>query len=192
VIIGLVGKSGSGKDTAAGMIPGAKQMSFADPLKEFCAHVFDWDRETLWGPSELRNKPDPRYGNLTPRHALQTLGTNWGRELYQNVWVDLGIRRAQKFLSERPTRPSASMRQLCVVFADCRFVNEARAIREAGGQVWRIVRPGAGLSGVAGAHPSEMEQESLAMDQLVTTVIVNSGSFEDLRAQVSRASAGTI
>jgi hypothetical protein len=116
---------------------------------------------------------------LTPRHALQTLGTNWGRKLYQNVWVDLGIRRAKEAGG-------------LIVFSDCRFLNEARAIREAGGQVWRVVRPGAGLSGAAGLHPSEMEQESPSMDQLVTTVIVNSGSLEDLRAQVSRASAGTI
>lgn len=180
MIIGLVGKAGSGKDTAAGMIPGAKVFSFADPLKEFCAQVFDWPREVLWGPSELRNRYDPRYPGLTPRHALQTLGTEWGRGCYENIWADLGIRRAKAWLEEY--NPA-----LHAVFTDCRFINEARAIREAGGEVWRIIRPGSGLSGAASQHSSEIEQDSPAMESLVTATINNVLDVANLRVEVLAA-----
>ncbi len=176
-LIGLVGKAGSGKDSAAAMIPGARRFSFADPLKEFCRDVFGWDRETLWGPSELRNKPDPRYVRpdgtlLTPRYALQQLGTQWGRDCCPDVWALAGVRRAQE--------SGASV----AVFTDCRFVNEAFAISAAGGEVWRIVRPGAGLADSAGAHASELEQDSPNMDVLIDRTIYNTGSLEDLRAAI--------
>ncbi len=176
MIIGIVGKAGSGKDTAAAMIPDSRRMSFADPLKEFCAQVFGWDRDTLWGASELRNKPDPRYVRangeiLTPRFALQTLGTEWGRACCPDIWALAGVRRAQESGCAR------------AVFSDCRFLNEAQAIRNAGGKIWRVVRPGAGLTGDAAIHPSELEQEQIAAD----FTLQNTGTLEALRAQVLAA-----
>lgn len=184
-LIGIVGRAGAGKDTIASFIPNARKFSFADPLKEFCAEVFDWPRETLWGPSELRNRPDPRYTRengtpLTPRYALQTLGTDWGRACDPDVWVRLGIRRAQAWLASN---------EGVAVFADCRFVNEARAIREAGGQVWRVEREASGLAGAAGLHLSEMEQESAHMLRLVNVTIRNDGTLEALRELVRKQSS---
>ena len=44
---------------------------------------------------------------LTPRHALQQLGTEWGRSCYVNVWVDYALRVAKELL-ENPTRSYAS------------------------------------------------------------------------------------
>jgi len=51
---------------------------------------------------------------LTPRRALQTLGTEYGRTLYEDVWVDLTL--AQACDAE------------VTVITDCRFDNEFRAI----------------------------------------------------------------
>jgi hypothetical protein len=54
----FVGKAGSGKDTAAGIlneIVGGTQISLAAPLKEFAENVLGFDHQALWGPSELRN-----------------------------------------------------------------------------------------------------------------------------------------
>lgn len=115
---------------------------------------------------------------LTPRYALQTLGTNWGRDCFPDVWADLGVRRA--LASNAPL----------VAITDCRFVNEAKAVRAAGGEVWRIVRPGAGLSGAAGLHPSEAEQESPEFMALVTRTIVNDGLLIDLATQVANLKRG--
>ena len=181
-LIGLSGKAGSGKDTVAGFIPGnVVRMSFADPLKRFCQEVFDFSDDQVYGPSSERNKPDTRYVRpdgeyLTPRYALQTLGTEWGRGCFEDVWAALGVRKALAYLKEYPSDT--------VVFTDALFVNEARAIRNAGGEVWRIVRPGAALAGAAGAHPSEMEQESPEFQEHVSTVINNFASLPLLREMV--------
>lgn len=188
-LIALAGRAGSGKNTVATML-GGHEISFAEPLKRFCQEVFAFTDDQVWGPSAERNRPDHRYprtvgmdcgeaerGFLTARHALQTLGTEWGRACYENVWADLGVRRAL-----------ASPADL-VLITDCRFANEARAVRNAGGEVWRIVRPGAGLDGAAGLHPSEAEQESPEFLELVTRTIVNAGTLEDLRRQVASVAA---
>jgi hypothetical protein len=176
-LIALSGRAGSGKDTVASMIPGAVRMSFAEPLKRFCMEVFGWTEAQVFGPSELRNVPDPRYVRhtgelLTPRHALQTLGTEWGRGCSEDVWAQLGVRRALASPAD------------VVVITDCRFVNEARAVRSVGGEVWRVVRPGAGLVGAAGLHASEAEQESPEFLALVTRTIENGGTLSDLLESV--------
>lgn len=200
-LIALAGRAGSGKNTVADML-GGHQISFAEPLKRFCQEVFDFTDAQVWGPSACRNAPDERYPRtrscercygfdaktydvctkcnglgvstdyLTPRYALQTLGTNWGRDCYEDVWADLGVRRAL-------AHPAP-----LVLITDCRFTNEAKAVRAAGGEVWRIVRPGAGLSGAAGLHQSESEQEFPAFLELVTRTIQNTGSLAELSAAV--------
>ncbi len=181
-VIGLVGKAGAGKDTVARMIPFGVPHSFASPLKEFCQRVFGWSNEQLWGPSELRSVPDPRYIRpngepLTPRYALQLLGTEWGRACCPDIWPRLALRDARQILNY-------SDGSSVVVFTDCRFVNEAKAIREAGGQVWYIDRVEAGLPGDAGKHSSETEMDSPEMTALVNVRIYNLGTLEALRKTV--------
>ena len=175
MIIGLVGKSGSGKDTVAGFLKesGAYTIGLADPLKEFCKEVFDFSDAQLYGPSANRNAIDERWG-ITPRHALQTLGTDWGRSLHPDVWLRYAIRRAKVLEAACRT----------VVITDCRFQNEAAAIQAAGGEIWKIERPGAGLSGAAGDHASEQEIDRIPAHRF----IMNDGSLEDLRAAVIRIS----
>lgn len=63
-LIGITGKAGSGKDTAAHAIAteyGLAQIALADPMKRFVRNVFDFSEEQLWGPSEERNRVDERY-----------------------------------------------------------------------------------------------------------------------------------
>lgn len=194
-LIALAGRAGSGKNTVADML-GGHQISFAEPLKRFCQEVFDFSDEQVWGASEHRNKQDGRYlretcelGNecrsgrphtctrayLTPRYALQTLGTNWGRDCFPDIWADLGVRRAL-------ARPED-----LVLITDCRFTNEAIAVLRAGGEVWRIVRPGSGLTGAAALHPSEAEQESPEFLKFVTRTIYNTGTLADLTVMAATA-----
>jgi hypothetical protein len=124
---------------------------------------------------------------LTPRYALQQLGTEYGRNCYDNVWVDHAMRTAKKLmtgayiyhqrlgLQEVDVITPALRRKFelgfgkvmaagGVVIPDVRFKNEADAIHKAGGKVWCVIRPGAGLDGDAGKHASETEQDGIEAD----------------------------
>lgn len=107
---------------------------------------------------------------ISPRIVLQSMGTQFGRKvLGADIWVNVGIQRAQK--------PLADGRW--VVIRDCRFVNEARLISAAGGEIWRISRP-IDRSQSFLNHESELEQFSSEMTACVNKEISNTGTLDDL------------
>lgn len=166
MIVGIAGLAGSGKSTVADVLHherGFHVVSLSDPLKAACAEWFGWTHDRLYGPSECRNAPDPRWNGLTARHALQQLGTEFGRAMHPDVWVRYALSRARAFKR--------------VVIPDCRFQNEVDAVLAAGGRVYVVERPGVGR---AFAHASEGVAELTG----VTGVLVNDGSLDELRAKV--------
>jgi hypothetical protein len=199
-LVGLSGLAGAGKDAAADILVrdhGFVKVSLADPMKRICTDVFGWGEERLWGPSEKRNEPDPKFAGLSARKALQLLGTEWGRHCYQDMWVRLAILTANSLLDPksgaryfrdtglefRPQDWAGSPAPKGVVIPDVRFNNECDAIEKAGGVVWRIIRPGAGLEGAAGAHVSETE---LTDDMFpIENLVANTGTLADLAATVA-------
>lgn len=100
---------------------------------------------------------------VSPRLALQTLGTEWGRRLYTNVWIDAAFERIQK---ERAVRdvvytgaPAPSLpRPTSWVITDGRFFNEVRRSRELGAMVVKLTR---GLTDSKDTHASEAEFRSI-------------------------------
>lgn len=212
-IIGLSGFAGVGKDAVADCLVdgfGFVKVGLADGMKRICAEVFDWDEEQLWGSSEKRNVHDARYPRdemlilngrgeeidrtpdyLTPRFALQTLGTEFGRCCYENVWIEHALRVAKKLTTGghtytrteglRPVGPESYAPSRNVVIPDVRFGNEIAALK-AVGRCYRIKRPG--YEHPAFDHPSETEQIKFS-DREFTGVIDNGGgSLEDLRVVV--------
>ena len=140
MIIGVCGFIGSGKDTIADYLVNIHQFrrdSFANTLKDAVSAVFGWDREMLEGRSkksrEWREKRDEwwsqRLGReITPRLMLQLWGTEVCREgFHDDIWIAS---------LENKIRQSEDD----VVISDCRFPNEIKAIRNAGGIVVRVVR----------------------------------------------------
>lgn len=124
---------------------------------------------------------------LTPRYALQQLGTEWARNCYQNVWIEYALRVAEKlaaggyaYTATSGLRINLDLGEASVVVPDLRFKNEVDAFRKAGAKLVRIVRPGAGI---AGQHVSETEQESIP-DSAFDAVIVNDGTLEELELKV--------
>lgn len=182
MIIGLSGLAGSGKSTVARFLVKKhcfEEIALADPMKTFCREVLGFSREQLWGSSSLRNAIDPRFGK-SPRDALQSLGTDWGRAFYENVWVEYAIRRALAL--------QTAISGGGVVISDVRFKNERDAIRKAGGRVWRIIRPGAGLVGANAAHASENDlTDEMAYDRVVAN---GDGELDELEKLVARAVGG--
>lgn len=178
MIIAICGQAGSGKDSVADVLVarhGYFRVALAAPLKRFCAEMFGWDLGPdgpLNGPSHERNRPDPRWGGLTPRHALQTLGTEWGRAMHPDVWVDYLL---------CATTYSGQGRDNFVV-TDVRFENEAKILKAHGARIVRVVRAGQPqLTGAAGAHPSEAG----IPDELVDLRVINDSTLDVLQARAA-------
>jgi hypothetical protein len=139
---------------------------------------------------------------LTPRYALQQLGTNWGRDCYPDVWVDYALRTASRLLADDQdstagvnyySQQSGLLfvgglpKPEGVVISDVRFKNEVRAINAASGAVIRIKRPTT-LSGAAAAHLSETESSTIPANYF-SFEIDNSGTLEELERLTATALA---
>jgi len=145
-LIAFVGAMGAGKSTAADYFVnycGFQKLSFAKPLKDMMRAIPGITEEHING--SLKEIPCDILCGQSPRHAQQTLGTEWGRnQLGELFWVGLF---AQQF--------NATMRD--VVCDDCRFPNEAALIQALGGEIWQIRRDEAeeALKLSETDHPSE-------------------------------------
>lgn len=132
-VIGFCGPLQSGKTSASHIVishhPGYSAVSFAQPMRNML-HALGVSYEDM----QLRKGVAlPALCGNTPRYALQTLGTQWGRDLIgEDIWVNAARHLICQHLDNGHR----------VVLDDVRFDNEAQMIRELGGGVVRIARPG--------------------------------------------------
>lgn len=188
-IIGLSGYARSGKDEVAKFLieaHGFKRVAFADKLREVLYAlnpivVADYKHHGMVpdgydGPVYRRfaevieqygwdgYKESPFSDEL--RQLMQRMGTEAGRQtLWDSIWVDAAL-----------TGHDEDAR---LVVTDCRFPNEAQAIKDRGGKVWRVSRPGVGP---ANAHASETSLDDWSFDGRIE----NDGTLMDLRSSVNR------
>ena len=141
MIIGVCGFIGSGKDTVADYLTnfhGFRRESFANSLKDAVAYVFGWDRTMLEGRTTQarawREQVDTWWAerlempDLTPRLMLQLWGTEVCRKgFHDDIWIAS---------LENKLRTSTDN----IVISDCRFPNEIKSIKAAGGIVVRVKR----------------------------------------------------
>lgn len=196
-IIGLSGYARSGKDEAAKILVeeyGFKRVAFADKLREvlYALDPIITCNAEYHGMIPPRNKyAGPVYGRLSNiidqfgwdgykespwsdevRALLQRLGTEAGRQtLWDSIWVDAAL--------------TGHPEDARLVVTDCRFPNEAEAIQQRGGKVWRVSRAGVGP---ANSHPSETSLDEWQFDAWVN----NSGSLEDYHNAVRAAHRWTL
>jgi hypothetical protein len=164
MIIGFTGAAGSGKDTAADYLVsqyGFIKVSFAAILKNMLS---------VAGLPEPSNRDDKEKNvegfNFTWREAAQTLGTEWGRNLDENIWVKLTM---AKLDSDKN-----------YVFSDVRFDNEAQAIIRSGSGInFKVCYRSANL-GENSNHASEQGVSGLYIGQEID----NSGDITKLYAQL--------
>ena len=177
MILGITGHARHGKDTTADFLCelcGFRKVALADRMKKVCAIIFGWDDRYLYG--DLKDVVDPRWG-ISPRHALQTLGTQWGQfELGKH---DDFSRVTGRLLWTRSTLDKIADDERVVV-SDVRFPHEAEAIRERGGKIIMIRRPG---WPVDMSHESELAIEEIRADY----VIRNGGTLDAIRDEVIAA-----
>jgi len=172
MILGFSGLAGSGKSTAAAYLAerhGFARVRFAGPLKAML-RAFLAEAGTPAAEIERmiegdrKQAPAPELAGATPRHAMQTLGTEWARQM---IHPDLWTRAWSAGAAAALARGAPG-----VVVEDCRFANEVEAVRAAGGRVVRIFRPVGALN--LDPHPSEGQELS------VDATIANVGPLVDL------------
>ena len=99
--------------------------------------------------------------DLTIRQLMQFYGTSIMRNYFgENVWINSTLKHA--------TRKT--------IISDCRFFNEAKAIKERDGKIIFVSRPGAPF----GQHQSEKEMFKMLQKGIYDYQIENNGTLEDL------------
>lgn len=164
-IIGLIGYAQSGKDTVASILVekyGYRRIAFADKIKDFLYNInpmvacsptgYLQDLVKLVGWNEAKKEPQVRK-------LLQDLGISARELLDENIWIISALGKINS--GER------------AVITDVRFENEAKKIKDLGGELWRVKRVGVGP---VNDHVSESELDGYKVDQ----IFVNNGSIEDL------------
>lgn len=188
MIIGLTGKARAGKDTVADLITAESlgsvhRVGFADLLKLSAARALN----VLTSPDDVGIEAVRRWADalktrhriqivdqetdevihsLTGRQFLQRYGTEAHRDLFgDDFWVE----------AVELNRPEVDV----LILNDVRFANEAAAIKEAGGEVWRVVRDTIAVEDNATERPLP--------SHFIDREIENYGSIDDLRAKVQQA-----
>lgn len=176
VIIGLNGFARSGKDTVADYLVanyGFVKLAFATPMREALYRldpkitVADIPGVPLSTAVDGMGWENVKAESPDIRGLMQRIGTEVGRQMFgENIWVDL----AMKEVAKHPR----------VVLSDCRFPNEAEAIKQAGGEIWRVEREG---FGPVNGHSSEVALANFFADY----VVPNNGTLNELHHEVDTA-----
>ena len=175
----------------ASMLTGIPESSFENQLFKDSEMSSEWDRSFYHGEKGWIKRP------MNVREFLQLLGTDAIRTgLHHNTWVnslmseyvhvktikvngtfnidtldeDNIMKELKKFVTIVDEYPNW-------VITDCRFKNEAEAVKLKGGFIVRVNRPGVNP---INNHDSEVELDNYHFDY----VINNDGSLYDLRNKV--------
>lgn len=168
-LIGLIGRKGAGKDTAAEVLlaQGYENVKFAGALKDMIRCVLAYqgvDSITIERMIEgdLKEVPTEYLAGRTPRYAMQTLGTEWGRKLIgEGFWVGATMLRVKAFLAGGKG----------VVVTDVRFPNEGDDIEAEGGISIGITADW--ISPTEGEHESETKIDEMIAALPVGRKLVN-------------------
>ncbi len=151
-IIGLLGPAGGGKSHGAEWFRQEHKFTLvkmATPLKNMLRGL-GLTHEHIEG--KLKEEPCAILSGKSPRFAMQTLGTEWGRQIMdQDFWVNAWKETSRDFPR--------------VVVDDVRFANEAQAIRDMGGTLIRV-RPAVDKQPQMdnATHASETESNAIPVD----------------------------
>lgn len=167
-VVGISGYARTGKDTigAALIEDGYVRASFADYIRDALYRLNPW---TAGGKTVVELVDELGWEGIKPdypeiREMLQRLGSEVGRSLLgEDVWVNLTF-------SNLPDGAK-------VVVTDCRFPNEAAAIKKLNGEMWRVERVG---FSPANAHISETALDDWTFDK----TFYNDGTISVLHNEV--------
>lgn len=172
-LVGICGKARAGKDTVADLLcdtssrglivaPGNNHIKspMAGPLKAGIQAIFG-----KLPSDEEKEDPVPGF-EFTWRRAMQTLGTEWGRELDVDIWTKI---------QQHNLEAAKGFADMFVV-PDIRFDNEAEWLFANDGILVEVRREGVPL---VAPHQSEA-----GLGYTPSIIIYNNGTLEDLRESV--------
>lgn len=168
----LTGLAGAGKSTIAEALAerhGYERGAFASPIKRMLSVLGLTDQQLRGG---WKDTVDLWY-EVTPRHMMQTLGTEWGRRLiHPDIWVIGAVKWTDEKLSNG----------VKVIFDDVRFPNEIARMRERFPDtvVIEIVPGFPGYETKGAGHSSEGQELDVDFS------IVNDGSVDVAVQRVER------
>jgi hypothetical protein len=170
MIIGICGEAGSGKSTAAAIFldKGYARGKFAGALKEMLRTYLRYrgvGEETIEDMIEgdLKELPSPLLNGKTPRWAMQSLGTEWGRDcIHPDLWVD--------------TEMDKQWMHSNLLFDDVRHANEESAIIAKSGLIIELI----GRGGIEGSHSSEQFKPTNAYQ------VKNDTTEDEFKAKIER------
>lgn len=174
---------------------------FADAFKNILKDIFEFSDDQLWGKSKDVPDQRYAFSGicpldhaqcslsdtdrlwccpvckntyekfLAPRFTMMTLGTEWGRTMYADVWTDMTLRKIQQaFQTENKQR---------WIVADLRMRNEVERIHAAGGKAILIKRS---IIEEHLWHATESELTAMP-DSQFDAVIDNNGTLDELKAK---------
>ena len=170
-LIGICGPAGSGKDTLADGIAATDvyvKHNLAHPIKAALNAMFGWG-PAHWENREWKDSPIDWLGH-SPRYIAQTLGTEWGRELIDGeVWLKVAQRKYAK-IAGAGTMSGGRIVGMGMIVPDIRFENEAAWIKDEGGLLLEVQRPGHET-----ISQSEHASERGIPAEYIDAVIINDG-----------------
>lgn len=180
-VVGLSGVARAGKDEAANALVnqlGFVKRSLSQPLTDALdamnpivgVHPHDCKIVRYAEVSEMLGYEEGKNAFPEYRRLLQVYGTEGGRHVHgENCWVDLAFKWAE---DNGVTR---------LVLPNVRFPNEAAAVEERQGLVYRIERPG---TGAVNEHASD---NALTADDFHPDMIIsNNGDITALHRSLVR------
>jgi len=181
----FMGPAGSGKTTCCELLQqlgrdqGLKvvNLSFADPLKRLCSDLYCFayniPSEAFYGTQAEKEQIYDELGGRTGREILQFLGTACFKTLTPDVWIAYFLRHREIALTY-----GADL----IVVDDLRFPDEADAVRQLGGQIIKVTKPGIVEYPRSNGHLSEVAH--IAIDPHAT--ICNDGNLIALQRILQR------
>lgn len=177
VLIGLLGRKQSGKDTAANILLSQNdfiRLAFADPIKNICRELFGFSEDQLYGNKEVIDE----YWNVTPRTTFQYIGAELFRNQIGNILPNVGNNfwvccLERKYDNIIDGNPDAN-----VVITDVRYQNELEMIHKKGGIIIKIDRP------FLETNDNHESEQYIDQTDDFDYCINNDGSIEKLHEQI--------
>ena len=117
--------------------------------------------------------------NLSPRGALQIIGTDIFRTISEDVWIDqIDLTYVDKLGNDIPSPTTLLSQNQNVIISDCRFENEFDWAKGLGGYLIFIERP---ANTQTDSHVSENLHD---LKSLADSILINDGNHEDLKANL--------